>query len=220
MAIEEDKIFAWLTKVEGKLTCRGYIPSYLLDASGKRTGKTINYRGDNGAPARIQAMGASGVTIGVGVDLGQNSEAKFRSWGVSEALLAKLRPYLGRKRRDAVIALHVAPLTLTEAETHDLTRAEHHGYMQDEVERIWDYQYGSKGKYADLPWQAQTVIFSLVYQLGWAGFRRRGPATLRALEAHDWPRAVRNLKSGAKGWDGEYWQRRAIEGDLLAELCK
>jgi len=217
--IDEGKIFAWLENVEGKMTCRGYIPSYLLNAEGKRTGKTINYRGDNGIPARIQAMGASGVTIGVGCDLGQTSEAKFRSWGVSDALLLKLRPYIGRKRSDAVIALHRAPLTLTEEETHELTRAEHHGYLHDEVIRAWDYSYGAKGKFESLPWQAQTVIFSMAYQLGWGGFRRRGPATLRALEAHDWPRAVRNLLSGAKGWNGEYWQRRAVEGRLLAELC-
>jgi hypothetical protein len=218
--IDEGKIFAWLEKVEGKPTCRGYIPSYLLDGSGSRTGKTINYRGDNGAPARIQPMGASGCTIGVGVDLGWQSESQLRNWGVSEALLRKLRPYLGRKKRDAVIALHQAPLTLTEAEMHELTRAEHHGYLHDEVERVWDYQYAKNGKFADLPWQAQTVIFSCIYQCGWAGFRRRGPATLRALEAHDWPRAVRNLQSGAKGWNGEYHQRRHTEGALLAELCE
>ena len=220
MAIDEGKMFQWLEKVEGKMVTRGYIPSYLLNDKGQRTGKTINYCGDNGIPARIQAMGSSGVTIGVGVDLGWQSTSQLRNWGVSEALLAKLQPYLGRKKKDAVIALHQKPLTLTEAETHELTRAEHHGYLADEVERVWNYQYGAKGRYADLPWQAQTVIFSLVYQLGWAGFRRRGPATLNALQAHDWPRAVRNLKSGAKGWDGEYWQRRATEGDLLAELCK
>jgi len=217
--IDEGKIFTWLEKVEGKPTCRGYIPSYLLDGNGNRTGITFNYRGDNGVPARVQPMGASGCTIGVGVDLGWQSESQLRNWGVSEALLRKLRPYLGRKKKDAVIALHQAPLTLTEAEMHELTRAEHHGYLHDEVERVWDYQYAKNGKFADLPWQAQTVIFSCIYQCGWAGFRRRGPATLCALEAHDWPRAVRNLQSGAKGWNGEYHQRRYTEGALLAELC-
>jgi hypothetical protein len=218
--IDEGKIFTWLEKVEGKPTCRGYIPSYLLDGNGNRTSITFNYRGDNGVPARVQPMGASGCTIGVGVDLGWQSESQLRNWGVSEALLRKLRPYLGRKKKDAVIALHQAPLTLTEAEMHELTRAEHHGYLHDEVERVWDYQYAKNGKFADLPWQAQTVIFSCIYQCGWAGFRRRGPATLRALEAHDWPRAVRNLQSGAKGWNGEYHQRRYTEGALLAELCE
>ena len=47
--IDEGKIFAWLEKVEGKPTCRGYIPSYLLDGNGNRTGITFNYRGDNGS---------------------------------------------------------------------------------------------------------------------------------------------------------------------------
>jgi hypothetical protein len=31
-------------------------------------------------------------------------------------------------------------------------------------------------------------------------------------------RAVRNLKSGAKGWNGEYFERRAMEGELLSEV--
>jgi transcriptional regulator with XRE-family HTH domain len=150
-----------------------------------------------------------------GVDLNETETAVAEAAPIVEEKPARR----GRKKKDAVVALHQAPLTLTEAEMHELTRAEHHGYLHDEVERVWDYQYAKNGKFADLPWQAQTVIFSCIYQCGWAGFRRRGPATLRALEAHDWPRAVRNLKSGPKGWDGEYWQRRALEGSLLEELC-
>ena len=214
--IEEEKIFSWLTKVEGQMVTRGYIPCWIAGTGRK---KSKNYRGDNGSPSSVEAMGVSGVTIGVGVDLGQQTESQLRYWGVSAALMDKLRPYIGKKKHAACVALNLKPLTLTEDETRELCNAEHHGYMVDEVERVWNYSYGRNGKYADLPWQAQCVIFSLVYQLGWGGLRRRGPATLAALEAHDWPRAVRNLLSGAKGWNGEYWQRRAVEGRLLAELC-
>lgn len=214
--IEEEKIFNWLTKVEGDMVCRGYIPCWIVGTGRK---KSKNYRGDNGVPSSVEAIGASGVTIGVGVDLGWQSESQLRHWGVSDALLEKLRPYLGKKKNAAIVALHLAPLSLTLEETKELTRAEHHGYMVDEVERIWDYSYGRKGKFADLPWQAQCVIFSCIYQCGWAGFRKRGKFTLAALEAHDWSRAVRNLRSGPKGWNGEYWQRRDLEGQLLAEIC-
>lgn len=214
--IEEKKIFSWLTKVEGDLVTRGYIPCWIAGTGRK---KSKNYRGDNGAPSSVEAMGASGVTIGVGVDLGWQSESQLRYWGVSAALLEKLKPYLGRKKNAAVVALNLKPLTLTEAEARELTEAEHHGYMKDEVEPVWNYKYGRLGKFDALPWQAQCVIFSCIYQCGWVGFRKRGPATLAALEAHDWPRAVRNLRSGAKGWNGEYWQRRKMEGDLLAEIC-
>ena len=214
--IDEERMFKWLTKVEGNMVCRGYIPCWI---SGTGRKKSKNYRGDNGAPSTVEAMGASGVTIGVGVDLGWQSESQLRHWGVSDALLEKIKPYLGKKKNAAIVALNLKPLSLTEAETRELCNAEHHGYLHDEVIRVWDYSYGRKGKFETLPWQAQTVIFSCIYQCGWAGFRKRGPATLRALEDHDWARAVRNLRSGPKGWNGEYHERRRIEGDLLAEIC-
>ncbi len=214
MAIEYDKIFAWLPKVEGKLTCKGYVPCNVRNSD-----STANYRGA-GDPARYVAMGVSGVTIGVGVDLGQQTAGELLRWGVSQELLRKLEPYIGLKCSAALKALHKAPLELSEQEARALTSAEHRGYMDDVVQPVWDRSYGSRGHYENLPWQAQCVIFSCIYQCGWNGFRKRGQHTLAALEAHDWPRAVRNLKSGAKGWDGQYWQRRYEEGHLLEELCR
>lgn len=215
MAIEYDKIFGWIPLVEGRLQTRGYIPCHLLDDNGRRTGKTCNYRGTDYKISRLDPMGVSGVTIGVGVDLGQQSVAKLVHWGVGDDLMAKLRPYIGRKDKAACEALQKAPLALSEDEARALTHAEQKGYMDEEVVPVWDYQYGKRGKFAALPWQAQCVIFSLVYQLGWGGLRKRGPYTLKALEAHDWPRAIANLQSGAKGWNGEYHERRYQEGTLL-----
>ena len=209
MAIEYDKIFGWIPLVEGKLQTRGYIPCFI------RGGGTCNYRGTGYNVSKLDPMGVSGVTVGIGVDLGQQTEHQLRKWGVSDALLDKLRPYIGAKDKAACIALQKAPLTLTEEEARELTYAEQRGYMDEVVVPTWNYSYGAKGKFDTLPWQAQCVIFSLVYQLGWGGLRRRGPCTLRALEAHDWARAIANLQSGAKGWNGEYHERRRQEGTLL-----
>lgn len=218
MPIEYDKIFAWLPKVEGKMTARGYIPCYILDANGRRTGKTCNYRGEGYEPSRLDPMGVSGVTIGVGVDLGQQRHDQLRKWGCSDALMCKIGRYIGKADKAAVLALQDHPLTLSEEDVQALTRAEHRGYMDDVVVPQWNYRYGSKGNFESLPWQAQCVIFSLVYQLGWAGLRRRGEHTLDALTKHEWRRAVANLKSGARGWAGEYYERRAQEGELLSEV--
>ena len=215
MAIEYEQIFGWMPLVEGARTCRGYIPCYAVENGRVNKNKRRNYYGTNGTPDMWDPMGVSGVTVGVGVDLGQQSEAKLRKWGVSEVLLDKLRPYIGKADKAAAIALHKASLNLTDAEAMELTYAEQKGYMDEEVVPVWNYKYGSRGRYEDLPWQAQCVIFSLVYQLGWGGLRRRGPCTLKALEAHDWPRAIANLQSGAKGWNGEYHERRFQEGTLL-----
>ena len=210
MAIEYEKIFGWIPLVEGKLQTRGYIPCFIKGSS-----RTCNYRGTGYDVSKLDPMGVSGVTIGIGVDLGQQTEHQLRKWGVSDALLDKLRPYIGAKDKAACIALQTAPLTLTEEEARELTYAEQKGYMDEVVVPTWNYQYGSRGKYEDLPWQAQCVIFSLVYQLGWGGLRKRGPYTLRALENHDWARAIANLQSGPKGWNGEYFERRYQEGTLL-----
>lgn len=215
MPIEYSKIFAWLPKVEGKLSVRGYIPCYVKGVKGK----TRNYYGaETGRPELYDPMGVSGVTIGVGVDLGQQRADQLRKWGVSDELMQKLMPYIGKADAAAAQALYRQALTLSIDEARALTDAEHKGYMDDVVQPTWDYRYGAKGKFETLPWQAQCVIFSLVYQLGWAGLRRRGEHTLDALTKHEWARAVRNLKSGAKGWNGEYYERRAQEGELLAEV--
>ena len=213
--IHEDKIFSWLTKVEGRLTNKGYIPCYVKANRNRK----INYYGaETGNPSLYDPMGVSGVTIGVGVDLGQQSENDLKRWGVSAELLDKVRFYIGKADMNGAKALYERPLRLTEDEARALTNAEHHGYMVDVVQPQWNYRYGKKGRYEDLPWQAQCVIYSCVYQHGWAGFRRRGEHTLDALEDHDWARAVRNLRSGVRGWGEDYWRRRAQEGDLLAEL--
>ena len=210
MAIEYEKIFGWIPLVEGSLHTRGYIPCYIVG-----TKKTCNYRGTGYDISRLDPMGVSGVTIGIGVDLGQQAEHQLRKWGVSEELMAKIRPYIGKKDKAACIALQKAPLTLSTEEAEALTHAEQKGYMDEIVQPTWDYQYGSRGPFRLLPWPAQCVIFSLVYQLGWGGLRKRGHYTLKALEAHDWPRAIANLQSGAKGWNGEYHERRYQEGTLL-----
>ena len=216
MAIEEGKIFQWLEKVEGRLTNRGYIPCYVKANRAKK----VNYFGAvTGKPEMYDPMGVSGVTVGVGVDLGQQTEHELRRWGVSEELLDKIRFYLGKADAAGAKALYERSLLLTIEEARALTTAEHHGYMIDVVQPQWNFRYSRKGRYEDLPWQAQCVVYSGVYQHGWNGYRKRAEHTLEALEAHDWARAVRNLRSGVKGWGADYWRRRKMEGDLLAELC-
>ncbi len=208
--IEYGKVFRWLESVEGPMTCRGYTPCRLA------SGGTANFYGDKSV-TDYTAMGASGVTIGVGVDLGQQTPPQLRRWGVSEPLLEKVRPYIGLTRGAALRALRNAPLRLTEDEARELTDAEHKGYMDDVVVPWWD-----RGKhtlaFADLPWQVQAVAFSLVYQCGVRGAERRGPVTLAALRRGDWGKASRALMDKT-GWGGEYVGRRYQEGRLLSEVC-
>lgn len=106
MSIQYEKVFRWLERVEGALTCRGYIPCRRL------SGGTANYRGDRPV-TDYEAMGASGVTVGVGVDLGQQTASQLRSWGVSDGTLDAILIYIGLQRGAALRALRNRPLTLT-----------------------------------------------------------------------------------------------------------
>ena len=209
MSIQYEKVFRWLETVEGPLTCRGYIPCRRL------SGGTANYTGYQPV-TDYEAMGVSGVTVGVGVDLGQQSVLQLSRWGVSAPLLEKLSIYIGKRQGAALRALRNCPLTLTPEQARELTDAEHRGYMDDVVVPWWD-----RGRhplpYADLPWQAQAVVFSLAYQCGTKGAERRAPVTLAALRRGDWRKASAALLD-RDGWGGEYLGRRAAEGRLLREI--
>ena len=60
---------------EGRSSPAGYVPT---DSTGK-------------------AIDNSGVTIGVGFDLGQHNEGDLRRMGFNKSLITKLKPYLGLK---------------------------------------------------------------------------------------------------------------------------
>ena len=208
MAIEMDKISAWMPTVEGACVNRGYIPC------NKVGGGTANYRG-SGDPSRYRAMGASGVTIGVGVDLGQQTSGELLRWGVTPELLHKLEPYIGKKRAAALEALHRQPLTLDMAEAEALTRAEQAGYLLDIVLPWWK-RFAPNRPFSSMPWQAQTAVFSLTYQCGINGALRRGPVTLGRIRDGRYQAAARALQDRS-GWP-DYQSRRAAEGRMLATV--
>lgn len=209
MSIQYEKVFRWLETVEGPLTCRGYIPCRRL------SGGTENYTGH--APVTdYEAMGVSGVTVGVGVDLGQQTVSQLRRWGVSDGTIDAILIYIGLQRGAALRALRNRPLDLTPEQARELTDAEHRGYMDDVVVPWWDRARHTM-PYASLPWQAQAVVFSLAYQCGVRGAERRAPVTLAALRRGDWAKASAALLD-RDGWGGEYLGRRAAEGRLLREL--
>lgn len=210
MSIQYEKVFRWLETVEGPLTCRGYIPCRRL------SGGTENYTGREPV-TDYEAMGSSGVTVGVGVDLGQQSALQLRRWGVSDGTIEAILIYIGLQCGAALRALRNRPLTLTPEQARELTDAEHRGYMDDVVAPWWDRGRHTLA-YASLPWQVQAVVFSLVYQCGVRGAERRAPVTLTALRRGDWAKASAALLD-RDGWGGEYLGRRAAEGRLLREIC-
>lgn len=189
----------FLVKEEAKFR-RGYVPC-----------QPRNYYGA-GDPTLYTAIGASGVTIATGVDLGQHSYPELAAWGLETRILEIFAPYFGKKKAVAIRALHAAPFSISAEDVEATDHAVHHGYMRQYV--IPTYEKASGASYAELPKQAQAVIMSLIYQKGPAGVKKDWPKTWGYLVAQDWEAASRELLSGFT----QYKKRRAEEGRLLAEI--
>lgn len=207
--IAQKFITARFQEWEGR-KCTGYIPCYVSEEAQQRVGKaTRNYTGDNGPPQDYRVMGVSGVTIGTGCDLGQQTEAGLRVMGVPHALLNAFRPYIGVRADAAIRALHRAPLTITEAECDALDFAVHATYVQRAAKL---YDGASSVPFADIPPEAQAVVAHLFYHLG---SPKKYLNTWTALTRQNWQTAADKLRNGDL-WSGPYDHGRASEGRLLA----
>ena len=135
MPIHTDFIRAFLARWETRQAV-AYIPC-----------RKRNYTGSRAyAPALYgPIIGASGVTVGTGLDLGQQAEADLRRMGVSDALIARFRPYLGKRTAEAAAALAAAPLTLSDAECDALDAAVH-AARDGKLKAKAREKYGVKGK--------------------------------------------------------------------------
>ncbi|MDD2966621.1 MAG: pesticin C-terminus-like muramidase [Desulfovibrionaceae bacterium] len=197
-----DKIESFLETVEGERQTVGYIPCF------KKSGGTANYKGV-GNPVNYVPMGASGVTIATGVDLGQTDMNTLRSNGVPLGIINPLIPYIGKRKAEALEVLHRIPLTVSPAVAETLDHCMHK-YHLNIISARYDREAG-KGAFDAAPWQVQAVIYSLLYQHGTSGMRKF-PKTWRFLVAGQWEEAARELCS--TNWS-EYIGRRNAEGKLL-----
>ncbi|HKX07311.1 MAG TPA: pesticin C-terminus-like muramidase [Stellaceae bacterium] len=165
-------------------------------------------------------LGVSGVTIGMGVDLGQMDPSALDALDITPSLKETLSPYLGLKGDAALEALQ-APLTITQNESDHLNAAVQAAKV-DLVRQRYDAAVGSDGaRFDDLPEAAQTVITSVAFQWGsiWA---RSSPPDIpmfwQAVISRDWEKTISVLRGWAlKPWHGAiYRTRRNAEADYLA----
>ena len=73
-----------------------------------------------------------------------------------------------------------------------------------------------KGAFEKLPWQAQAVITSILYQRG-VNSPSKFKSTWQALVDKNWKKAARDFQTPAI-WNG-YMSRRRAEGKILEQLC-
>jgi len=156
-------------------------------------------------------IGDSGVTVGGGVDLGQQSEADLRRRGVPEDLIDKLRPFLGLKREAAQRFLRENPLILTEDQARTLTDRVRGGIA---LEVARNFNRNSELRFEDLPPKVQTVIASVATQFGPnLGRSNATPRFWRFVTAGDWQRALEELRD----FGDRFQDRRDEEADKLLE---
>jgi hypothetical protein len=186
----------FLTQLEGSVSY-GYVPTY---RRGARKG---------------EAIGQSGVTIGVGCDLGGRSEADLRRLGLPCDLVVKLRPYLGKRRAEAQQVLASCPLRLTDAEAALLSAAiagEIFACLAARYDRAVADVPGAR-RFHELPWQAQTVIASVAYQYG-DNLPRATPRFWAKAVAQDWSAVAHALEN----FGDAYAPRRLREAQLLRRM--
>lgn len=164
--------WGYIAAKEGGLQTEGYIPM---------TGKGGNYKGAKGQTIR-PVIGASGVTVGEGVDLGQAREDHLKQTSLPENVKEKILPYIGKKREDAVEALKAQPLQLTEEEAFEITDAFKKIYLDNDIMKVYDRNRREGApEFTNLPSQIQTVLADMGWHMG-AGTKGGGRFTRRALD--------------------------------------
>lgn len=204
----------FLGQSEGALILEGYVPVYTKDVKDKQ-GNVIHKKGD--------VIGASGVTISTGVDLGQQSKSGTRTLLDNyikekgnadnvdvDALMKKLDPYFGKKKQDALDALAAQSLSVTAEEAGLLADAFKFD-TQTKVARQFDNNNTQDMTFKKLPEEAQTVIIDFAYQYGLADSKGVRKEFWDYVYAGDW----QGLATWLQGNPDAYKSRRKREGDHL-----
>lgn len=136
----------------------------------------------------------SGVTIAAGFDIGQHSLGELRAFGFPKDLTDRLSPYVGLKGQDARDALAKKPLTITAPEAALINKTVLNSKL-NAAAQAFDKARGGSGAFSKLPWQAQTVIGDLWYNLGDLRDEDHGAPNLwKQVTTGDWEGAYQNLR--------------------------
>jgi len=183
--------------------------SFLQDVEGKESTTYIPM--EDGKPIQN-----SGVTIGTGVDLGQQSEEKFRKLGLPDALINKLSPFFGKTKDKAAKALQEnGEVTLDDSEIMAIDKALKQSTLAET--KKWFNKTNTVGQdWSDLSDRQQTVILSVRYNHGPKG----APNFYRQVTSGDWSAAIDNLLNFYPSEDNELHTRRVKEAQYLTGLPK
>jgi len=163
----------------------------------------------------------SGTTIGMGVDLGAQTESSLRDMGMSPATIATLKPYLGLKGQAAKTYLDSNPLTLSEGDTSTLNTGAANSYWTD-LENDYNARVGRP--LSELDDNKQLSLLSSYYNLGSKGlFGTADDETnfTTQLENKDYIGAANNMhtwSSITSGDNASLIPRRQAEAQMFQGL--
>ena len=185
-----DVDWSFISDREGGQVLTGYVP----DASGSQ----------------------SGVTIGTGIDLGQRSESDITGLAISADLKTKLKPYCGKKAKDATDHLKKNPLTVTADEAGSLDKAIKQPLL-DKLIAAYDAAVDkanaadkcTRVHFNDLPQGVQTALASANFQYG--SLPGSTPNYWKQVTEQRWKDASDNLKK----FGDSYPTRRKLEAGLV-----
>lgn len=148
----------------------------------------------------------SGVTIGSGIDLGSKSIKGLRAAGVSDEILKKLKPYIGKRGKSAVDFLAKNPLVLPQQDIELLDNA----VMNRDFSKLAQQFESDAGiPFESLPSELQTTMASVKHQYG--NLPKRTPNFWKQMTSGQYDKALENLRN----FGDEYSTRRNKEADLF-----
>jgi len=135
--------------------------------------------------------GNSGVTVCIGYDIGKHSTAELVNLGLSQSLINKLSTYTNLTGPEAKAFLdNNGGLVLEAAECDQLNDKALKQYFTDTATMF--NSWSSIGSFANLPWQAQTIIADLWYNMG--DLTTKAPVFWGQVTTGNWCGAYQNLK--------------------------
>lgn len=153
----------------------------------------------------IPPKGNSGITIGIGVDIGHMNPDKLN---IPQHMKDILRPYFRLKEDVARYALLSNPFKLTKEEVDLLSMAAIQLHL-DELIRWFNAE--SDVKFDELTLNQRTVLLSIKYHYG--NPPRRTPKFWGFATSGDWKSVYHELRN----FGDNFARRRNMEADLIAK---
>ena len=169
-------------------------------------------------------IGKSGVTIGVGFDLGQHNEQDLINMEFSKGMRDKLGPYLGKKGQEAKDFKEKNPLILG-ADSQDYLEVimRPTKYYTDILASKYDQATGVAGDFESLDPAIQGTLFSVSYQFGMDDPGESTPEFWKHATSKHWEGLLKELETGDWGKNKEgtregldyIYNRRKREASML-----